>query len=182
MTHFCTKGNAFLKVNVSHNFTKYFCGARVNEIVNNCPAFAICYLWVIKKTFALKKNRWSWNLSIRIMKIKSWHCQIIWYLFAGFKTIIFCSVQSLWFVKYMFSAKIWLVKTRIVKYESRVVKSNPAQEWCVANKRTLKHSNTCSNLNFPLKATYLCYKRITSHIAPPFHSKSWKGLQPVSSL
>ena len=54
---FLYKGNAFLKVNVSHNFTKYFCGARVNEIVNNCPAFAICYLWVIKKPFALQKNR-----------------------------------------------------------------------------------------------------------------------------
>ena len=36
-------------------------------------------------------------------------------------------VHSLWFVKYMFSTKIWFVKssTKIVKYESRVVKSNP---------------------------------------------------------
>ena len=36
-------------------------------------------------------------------------------------------LYSVLFVIYMFSAKIWVVKTslRIVKYESRVVKSNP---------------------------------------------------------
>ena len=38
------------------------------------------------------------------------------------------SVHPKWFVKYVFSTKEWFVKTstRIVKYESRVVKSNPA--------------------------------------------------------
>ena len=58
--------------------------------------------------------------------LKLWHCQITWYLFAGFKTIILCSIHSIQFVKYVFSAKIWFVKTstKIVKYESRVVKSN----------------------------------------------------------
>ena len=42
------------------------------------------------------------------------------------KTIILCSVSSIWFVKYVFFAKIWFLKTstRIVKYESRVVKAN----------------------------------------------------------
>ena len=39
----------FLTVYVLHNFTKYFSGARVNEIVNNCIIFAICNLWVCKK-------------------------------------------------------------------------------------------------------------------------------------
>ena len=41
---------------------------------------------------------------------------------------MFCSLY-LWFVKYFFSAKIWFVKTStwIVKYESRVVKSNPGR-------------------------------------------------------
>ena len=36
-------------------------------------------------------------------------------------------VHWLWFVKYVFSTKIWLVKTStwFLKYESRVVKSNP---------------------------------------------------------
>ena len=64
---------------------------------------------------------------MRIMKINSWHCRINWYLFAGFKTIILRSFHFQWFVKYMFSAKISFVKTStsIVKYESRVVKSNP---------------------------------------------------------
>ena len=39
-------------------------------------------------------------------------------------------VFSTRFVKYVFSCKIWFVKisTRIVKYESRVFKSNPVQE------------------------------------------------------
>ena len=32
-----------------HNFTKYFSGARVYEIVNNCLVFIICYLWFHKK-------------------------------------------------------------------------------------------------------------------------------------
>ena len=43
------------------------------------------------------------------------------------KTVIVCSVHSMGFVKFVFSTKIWFVKTstRIVKYESRVVKSNP---------------------------------------------------------
>ena len=37
--------------------------------------------------------------------MKLWHCQIIWYLFAGFKAIILCSVHSRWFVKYVFLLK-----------------------------------------------------------------------------
>ena len=58
--------------------------------------------------------------------LKLWHCQIIWYLFESFKTIILCSPCSVWFVKYVLSAKIWFVKTstRIVTYESWVVKLN----------------------------------------------------------
>ena len=49
------------------------------------------------------------------------------YSFAVFKTIILCSVHRKYFIKYVFSAKIWLVKTstKTVKYESRVNKSNP---------------------------------------------------------
>ena len=43
--------------------------------------------------------------------------QIIRYLSAGFKTIILCYVQSIWFGKYAFSAELWFVKTstRVVK-------------------------------------------------------------------
>ena len=39
------------------------------------------------------------------------------YLFVGFKIITFCSIDSIRFMKYVFSAKIWFVKasTRIVK-------------------------------------------------------------------
>ena len=40
-------------------------------------------------------------------------------------TIILFTVHSIRFVKYVFSAKIWFMKTstRIMKYESRVIKS-----------------------------------------------------------
>ena len=48
-------------------------------------------------------------------------------MLGGFKTIILCSVHSIWFEKDVFSAKLWFVKTStgIVKHESRVVKSSP---------------------------------------------------------
>ena len=61
------------------------------------------------------------------MFLKLSQCQIIWYLFAHFSTIILCFVHSVWFVKYVFSAKIWFLKasTKIVKYESPVLKLNP---------------------------------------------------------
>ena len=54
-------------------------------------------------------------------------CWIIWSLFPGLKTVMLCSVHYLWFVKYVFSAEIWFVKTstRVVKYKSQVIKLNP---------------------------------------------------------
>ena len=69
-----------------------------------------------------------WRKSLIKMFSKLWCCQIVLFLFAGFKTIILCSVHPEWFMKFAFSAKIWFVKTstRIVKYESRVFKLNPA--------------------------------------------------------
>ena len=67
--------------------------------------------------------------------LRSCQCRIIWYQLPGFKTIIVCSVHSIRFVKYVSFAKICFMKTstRIVKYESRVVKSNPAQTDCISN-------------------------------------------------
>ena len=62
-------------------------------------------------------------MSIRIF-LKLWHCRIIWYLLVGFKTIILCSVHSIRFVKMcFFLLKYVKTSTRVVKYESRVVKS-----------------------------------------------------------
>ena len=60
------------------------------------------------------------------MFLKWWHFLSIWYLFICFKTIILRFVHSLWFVKYIFFTKTWSMKTstRIVKYESGVLKSN----------------------------------------------------------
>ena len=96
----------------------------------NCLVFAIFYYRPIKidvyKTFTRYRNQCCWKSSIR-MFLKLQHCQIIWYLFAGLKIIILCSVDFIWFVKHVFSAERWFVETsnRIMKYESRVVKSNP---------------------------------------------------------
>ena len=128
MIHFFTAR----QINVLNSFMKYFSGARAYETVNKCLVFAICYLGIkklsLKNIFALQRNRWCWKSAIR-MFLKKIHCQITLYLFAGFKTIFLCSVYTLWFMKYVFTAKIWFVKTstRIVKYESGVVKSDPAE-------------------------------------------------------
>ena len=64
---------------------------------------------------------------IRIF-LKLWHCQIIWYIFVGFKTIMLFSVHCIRFMKWVFSVKIWFLKTstRIMKYKSWVVKSDSA--------------------------------------------------------
>ena len=84
---------------------------------------------MFEKLLLNKEMKWCWKSAVRML-LKSRRWRVTWYLFAGFKTIILCSVHSIWFVKYVFSAKIWFVKTltRIVKYESRVVKSNPTKD------------------------------------------------------
>ena len=93
----------------------------------NHYVLAICHFQLRKKNDVYKtsthqKNKWCF--------LKLWHCWLIWYLLAGFKIVILCSGRSIWFVKNVFFAKIWFVKTstRIVKYESRVVKSSPEAE------------------------------------------------------
>ena len=104
--------------------------------------FSVRKKWCLQ-TLARQRNGWWWTLSIR-MFLKVWLCRIIWYLFAGFKTITLCSVSSIWFMKYVFFAEIWFVKTstRIVKYESRVVKSNPGNlfQWFYSDLFTLSCS------------------------------------------
>ena len=73
------------------------------------------------------QNFWLTKKGMMLEIISKSDCQITCYLFAGLKPIFLYSVYSIWFVKYVFSAEIWFVKTltRIVKYKSRVVKSNP---------------------------------------------------------
>ena len=48
-------------------------------------------------------------------------------LIYSFKTITLRPVHSIWFVKHVFSANIWFVKSSITiaKYKSKVIKSNP---------------------------------------------------------
>ena len=102
-----------------------------NKCLHDCLFFVVYDFSYIKsdvyKTFAWERNGWLWKSSIRMFS-KLWQCQTVWYLFASFKTIILCSLHSMRFMKYVFSAKIWFVKTstRVVKYELEVIKSNPA--------------------------------------------------------
>ena len=117
------------------NILKYVTICLVSNIVIiniwmvNCPIFWICYFRLGKK-WCLQNLHSKKEWSSTIIFSQLWQCQIIWYLFESFKTIILCSVCSMQFVKYVLPIKIWLVKTltRIVKYESRVVKSNPGQK------------------------------------------------------
>ena len=53
-------------------------------------------------------------LSIRMFS-KLWHCRIILFLFARFKTIILCSVHFIWFVKCVFSTKMRVHKKSELK-------------------------------------------------------------------
>ena len=96
----------------------------------------------VYKKFAWQRNGWYWKSAIRTL-LKLWHCQIIWDLFAGFKTIILYSFHCILIAKYIFTAKVCFVKTvaRIVKYESWVAKSIP--------------DNTKNKLNI-----YLCRKSV----------------------
>ena len=83
---------------------------------------------MFEKLLLNKEMEWCRKPSIRMFSKLSQY-GITWFLFAGYlvKDQILCSVYSIWFMKYVFFAKIWFVKTsiKIVKYESRVVKSNP---------------------------------------------------------
>ena len=71
-----------------------------------------------------------------VLKLR--HYKIIWCLFAGFKTLVLCSVYSTLLVKYVISVKMWFMKTlaRMVKYEPRIVKSN-CEQGCLNDKYTI---------------------------------------------
>ena len=85
----------------------------------NCLVLAICYFrfckkWSLQNFFSIEK--WMIEIVDEIV-FSMWHCRVIWYLFASFKTIL-CSVHSIWFLS------IWIFcwnvicenLTRIVKY------------------------------------------------------------------
>ena len=94
----------------------------------NCLVLAICYFrfckkWSLQNFCSIEK--WMIEIVDKIV-FSMWHCRVIWYLFVSFKTIL-CSVHSIWFLS------IWIFcwnvicenLTRIVKYESQVVKLHP---------------------------------------------------------
>ena len=113
----------------------------------NCLVFSNCYIrhcknWYLQYFCLIKKRKMlEIIIIIIIVFLKLWHCQIIWYLFACFKVIILGSFHSIWFVKYVFSAKLRFVKpsTRLMKYESRVLKSNPE----LVNNSIVDHLEQC---------------------------------------
>ena len=57
------------------------------------------------------------------MFLKLWNFLMIWCLLPDLKTIILCSVHSIWFVEYVLCWNIWFVKalTRIVEYEYKLL-------------------------------------------------------------
>lgn len=73
------------------NFQKLFL---CNDHICSDPTFMG---WVYVKVFRLKYEilgTYFYNLIVFIMTTFLWDCQIIWYLYAGFMTIILCSVHS----------------------------------------------------------------------------------------
>ena len=96
----------------------------------NCLIFTICYFWFCKKS-CFKKDfcpiqKWMTLAVVNKNIFKVMTLPNNWYLLERFKIIILCSIHSI-FIELVFCAEIWFVKcsTRIVKYESRVIKSNP---------------------------------------------------------
>ena len=61
---------------------------------------------MFSKTFARQTNGWCCKSSRRA-SLKLWHYQLIWFLVAGLKTIILCSVHSVWFLKHAFTYGPW---------------------------------------------------------------------------
>ena len=106
--------------------------------MTNSLVFLVCYFSSVKNdtNFCLIKKWVMLEIAdMNVFKIMPLLnnlviiCKVFVYIkliCAGFKTIMLCSVHSFWLVKYEFSAKIWFIKTstRIVKYESQVIKLN----------------------------------------------------------
>ena len=92
----------------------------------DCLVFSMCYFRLCKndvyKLLLDEEMDYGGNRREK-MFLKLRQCRIIWYLFAGFKPIILCSVHSIKFLIYVLTAKIWFVETStlIMKYETRVV-------------------------------------------------------------
>ena len=81
---------------------KYFSGARVNQVVH------VWFLQFAKMMFE-KEMEWCQKSSIRMFSIL-WQYRIIWYLFAGFKTITLCSVHSIydsWNMFFLLKYDLW---------------------------------------------------------------------------
>ena len=96
----------------------------------NCLIFADCYFQLCRKSLQnfhpIKKCMMLVIIDKNIFKAIALPNNLL--IFACFKAIIIlCSVHSIWFVKLVFSAKIWFVKTltRIMRYQSQVAKLNP---------------------------------------------------------
>ena len=82
--------------------------------------------WCLQNFCSIKKWMMLIIVDKSIFKIITWLNNLV--LITGFNTRIFCCVHFIWFMNYIFSTKMWFVKTLswIVKFKSQVVKWNPA--------------------------------------------------------
>ena len=109
---------SFIKKYVLHNFTKYFSGAWVNQIVNknlvNHLALAIFRKWMMLET--INKN------AFEIMTLPN---NLV--LICRFEdhNLMFCSLYMVCNICFLLKHGSQKTSARVVKYESQVVKSNP---------------------------------------------------------
>ena len=114
---------------IKNGFAKYFAKC--------CNSFAQIFCFVHCDNFSKWYKFYRTNqISLRCIKIKKLiMLKIITannlVLTCRLKTIILCFLHSVWFVKYVFSAKTWFVKnsTRIMKHKSQIIKSNLGICW-----------------------------------------------------
>ena len=64
--------------------------------------------WDVHKTFVPQRNRWCW-ISPLIIFSKLWQSKILWFLFAGFKSIILClfTCYDLWNTHFLPKYRSW---------------------------------------------------------------------------
>ena len=101
-----------------HNFTNYKLSCLFNVIFSSVKKMIFC---------SIKRNGWCWKSSTRMLSTL-WQCQIIWNICKFYHHNLVFSLFYTIHEKICFLQKIWFLKnsTRVVKYESWVVKLNPA--------------------------------------------------------
>ena len=98
-----------VKEHMLHNFTKTLflnlSKSNSKDLNGEYLVLAICYFQLRKKSrlqnfYSRKKLMMLEIVNKNVFETMT--LPIIWYLFQGFKTVILCSVHSIWFKKYVF--------------------------------------------------------------------------------